>query len=70
NANDDNIIEDNAIFEVDISVLSQIIDEIARTKSTEKFEIAVRFEILDRSINEITRFIREQVENRNKYKWK
>ncbi|CAG8807451.1 9537_t:CDS:1, partial [Cetraspora pellucida] len=68
NVNNNNFIEDNAIFKVDISVLSQIINEIARTKSTEKFEIAVQFKILDQSLNKITRFICEQVETRNEYK--
>ncbi|CAG8801840.1 21039_t:CDS:2, partial [Dentiscutata erythropus] len=54
---------------LDINILSQIIDEITKTENTEEFEIIVQFGILNLSLNETTKFIREQIENGNGYKW-
>ncbi|CAG8665452.1 1048_t:CDS:2, partial [Gigaspora rosea] len=71
NNGNSNIIEDNnAILEVDIDTLSQIIDEITKTENTKEFEIIVQFGILNLPLSETTKFICEQIENGNGYKWK
>ncbi|CAG8813220.1 19081_t:CDS:2, partial [Gigaspora margarita] len=70
NVNDNIRDNNNTIFEVHISDLSQIIDKITKTENTKEFEIIVQFEILNQLLNKITRSIHEQIKDRSGYKWK